>query len=73
MKMDDKDLKIMGQNTLYLDENMPKIGRLLRQVYDILPEGTTLTVKAANQGKFFELNYLKSENDFSLVLSKLEP
>ena len=68
MKMDDKDLKIMGQNTLYLDENMPKIGRLLRQVYDILPEGTTLTVKAANQGKFYELNYLKSENDFSLVL-----
>ena len=71
--MDAKDLKIMGQNILYIDENMPKIGGLLRQVYDIFPEGTTLTVKAANQGKFFELNYLKSENDFSLVLSKLEP
>lgn len=56
-----------------MHHNITEAGKLLKQLYALLPKGSTLEMKVSNPGKYFVWNYRKSKTEFSSIVSKVEP
>lgn len=61
-----------GEAAIELKITAPKISKLLKQVYALLPEGSEFEMKVCNPAKCFRWHYLKNRSDFSSTISKIE-